>query len=321
MRTGAQDTRYSVSLSQKFRIKPIVSVLEKIPRKGLAPSLDQLEDVVGVRVICLYPKHVDPVVELLTREFNVLEREDKRPEPSPEKFGYSSIHLVCTLSGTKRAKLPEYAGVEQSHFEIQVRTILQEAWAEIEHQLIYKSEAAAPDDVKRQITRVSALLETSDKEFQEVYDRREEYAKRLKEADRSTLDKEKLNVDSLLEVIHRKYPWAEGWEQTFEHPEELGKELADLLKDLNECSIRNVQQLIPIIDKWNKHVEEESKQLYVDVIVRGKKRTERGVIWVPNEGRPYVEWAHSKRHFLTPLSLIRGCLEREFQRGFYAPDA
>jgi ppGpp synthetase/RelA/SpoT-type nucleotidyltranferase len=287
-----------------------MSVLEKLPRKGLAPSLDKLEDVVGIRVICLYPKHVDPVVELLTREFKVLEREDKRPEPNPEKFGYSSVHLVCTLSGTKRAKLPEYAGVGQSHFEIQVRTILQEAWAEIEHQLVYKSEVAAPDDVKRQITRVSALLETADKEFQEVYDRREEYAKRLKKADRGTLDKERLNVDSLLEVIRRRYPWAAGWEQIGE-PEELGRALAYVLEDLNECGIRNVQQLIPIIDKWNKQVEEESKQLYAGKIVRGK-----APYWWEKLPETYHQWARSTRHVFNPLGLIGRCLEKEFHKEF-----
>jgi hypothetical protein len=86
--------------SVKFRIKPIASVLEKIPRKGLAPSLDKLEDVVGIRVICLYPKHVDPVVELLTRQFKVLEREDKRPEPNPRSSGTAP----STLSARFRAQ-------------------------------------------------------------------------------------------------------------------------------------------------------------------------------------------------------------------------
>jgi putative GTP pyrophosphokinase len=109
--------------SVEVRVKSISSVLEKISqisRKGCAPSLDELDDIVGLRVICLYPKHVDLIVDLMEREFKVLTRLDKRSEPSPEHFGYSSVHLVCTLSDTQRENLPKYSRVGLTHFEVQV---------------------------------------------------------------------------------------------------------------------------------------------------------------------------------------------------------
>jgi hypothetical protein len=53
-------------------------------------------------------------------------------------------------------------------FEIQVRSILQHAWAEIEHDLGYKSAVGLPGDVKRRFARVSSLLELADSEFSAI---------------------------------------------------------------------------------------------------------------------------------------------------------
>jgi hypothetical protein len=108
-------------------------------------------------------------------------------------------------------------------------------------------------------------------------------------------------------------------------PEGLGKLLANLLKDLNGCGVGNVQQLIPIIDKWSKEVEEESKQLYADVIVLGNRHANKQqpgtyVSWEHSERQPYLQWAHGKRHFFNPVGLIRECLRKEFHKELLATD-
>src|SRR5258706_261369 len=117
--------------SVKSRIKSFPSILEKIVRKKYGPQLFSCTDVVGIRVMCLYPSDIDRIVSLLGRQFHVQEVVDKRPQSDPERFGYNSVHLLCKLEGTERAKLPEYQAFADIIFEIQVRTILQEAWAEI----------------------------------------------------------------------------------------------------------------------------------------------------------------------------------------------
>jgi ppGpp synthetase/RelA/SpoT-type nucleotidyltranferase len=131
------------------RIKSAPSALEKIARKAYRRSLDKVTDLIGVRVILLYPSQINTTVALLKREFNVIEYVDKRPGVDSEQFGYSSVHLVCNFLNTERAKLPEYSSFAGMAFEIQVRTILQEVWAEIEHRLVYKSEIEAPKEIKR----------------------------------------------------------------------------------------------------------------------------------------------------------------------------
>src|SRR5712692_95222 len=302
--------------SMKCRVKAIASSLEKIGRKRYEPGLDQVEDLVGVRVICLYPKHVEPVVSLLESQFTSKERIDKRAETASGQFGYSSIHLVCRLTGTPREVLPEYQEMEHIPFEIQVRTILQEAWAEIEHQLVYKSEVAAPADIRRQITRVSALLEVADKEFQDVYDQRQAYAEKLKRSAIENLREETLNIDSLLEVIARKLPWAKGWAESCDG--NFGSDLSELLFDMEQLGVTTVQQLLRIIDKWHDEEYEESHEAYL--IASGKKKLEAGVRTSFTDIHEDEIWHHRTEQYFLPIGFLRGVLRREFPHYAQARD-
>lgn len=297
--------------SVKARVKSLPSSLDKIVRKRYEPSLQQVEDLVGIRVICLYPRHIDPIVSLLEHEFTVLEKVDKRPAPGTTQFGYSSVHLICTLMNTPRANLPEHTGMQDMRFEIQVRTILQEAWAEIEHGLIYKSEGSAPEEIRRQIARVSAVLEMADEDFQRVYDLRETYVQKLKETDLKELSDEPLNADSLMEVIERKLPWAVGWKEIHKH--RLTSDVATLLFHMQELDVTKVQQLVFLIDKWHDAEYEESKKGYL--ITSGQKEP------ATEEERTYTakwendlsrKWHERAKQYFLPIGFIRGVLMYEF---------
>ena len=81
-----------------------------------------------------------------------------------DQFGYKSVHFIVKLNEA-REKLIEYSRFKEIKFEIQIRSILQHAWAEIEHDLGYKGISTIPDSSKRTFNRLSALLETADIEF------------------------------------------------------------------------------------------------------------------------------------------------------------
>ena len=295
--------------SIKSRVKSLTSTLDKLVRKHYKPSLDELEDLVGIRIICLYPLHIDPIVKLLEQEFTIHEKVDKRPAPGTTQFGYSSVHLICALTNTRRAPLPEHTGLQDMRFEIQVRTILQDAWAEIEHGLIYKSEMAAPEGIKRQIARVSAVLEMADEHFQRVYELREAYAGKLKQSDLKELRDEPLNIDSLLEVIQRKYPWAHGWQEI--HGPELWADVSRLLSDMKELGITTVRQLMSVIDKWYEDEYKHSERAYL--ISTGKlqpdERRDWGYLVTGDEA-----WHDRTRQYFLPVGQLRGILMREFPR-------
>lgn len=82
---------------------------------------------------------------------------------------YQSIHYLVKLT-PQRARLPEYAPFADSITEIQVRTILQHAWAEIEHDIQYKSASVIPVEIRSRFMSLSGMFEVADREFQAVQD-------------------------------------------------------------------------------------------------------------------------------------------------------
>jgi ppGpp synthetase/RelA/SpoT-type nucleotidyltranferase len=140
------------------------------PRQGATEAgprpLDTLTDLLGIRIITYFRDEVDAVAKLIEREF-IIDRDnsvDKRAVLGADRFGYLSLHYVAEL-GPGRTVMPEYQKYGGIKFEVQVRSILQHAWAEIEHDLGYKSEAAVPRAVRRRFSRLSGVLELADDEF------------------------------------------------------------------------------------------------------------------------------------------------------------
>jgi hypothetical protein len=122
--------------------------------------------LVGLRIILYYPSDVDEVCAIWREQFSVDESSsvDKRAELASDQFGYSSVHLVCRLSEGRRT-LAEWSPFESTCCEVQVRTVLQHAWASISHALQYKHESDVPTQFKRRLNRLAGLLELADAEF------------------------------------------------------------------------------------------------------------------------------------------------------------
>ncbi|HCA17223.1 MAG TPA: hypothetical protein DEO64_08835 [Alcaligenes faecalis] len=150
------------------RAKTLDSFAEKTNRPGKAYTnpLEEIVDLCGLRVILYYQEDVDRLSDILREEFNVdhLRSVDKRDELRSDQFGYISVHLVCQLQ-ENRAALPEWRAYRGLHAEIQVRTVLQHAWASISHALQYKREFEVPEQFSRQLMRIAGLLELSDEQF------------------------------------------------------------------------------------------------------------------------------------------------------------
>lgn len=132
---------------------------------------DHVTDLSGVRVITYFEDDVDRVGQAIEREFDIDEENsvDRRALLDPDRFGYLSLHYVVKLPD-KRTTLAEYQRFADLKAEIQVRSILQHAWAEIEHDLGYKSAIAVPRDIRRQFSRLAGTLELADLEFVRIRD-------------------------------------------------------------------------------------------------------------------------------------------------------
>ena len=165
----------------EYRIKEENSLSEKIRKKGdKYKALSDITDIGGIRIITYYANDVDRVAELIEREFKVDKENsiDKRKTLGPKVFGYLSLHYVICLDD-RRAALPEYENLGELKVEIQIRSILQHAWAEMEHDMGYKSNVEVPSEIVRDFSRLAGLLEIADKEFQEIRDFLETYREKV----------------------------------------------------------------------------------------------------------------------------------------------
>lgn len=132
--------------------------------------LREITDLAGVRVITFFPDTLGDVERVIYEQFDVIERVNKNDALiENERFGYQSIHFLVTLKAP-RTNLPEFERFGQAIVEVQVRTVLQHAWAEIEHDIQYKSALAIPGEINRRFMALAALLELADREFQDIRD-------------------------------------------------------------------------------------------------------------------------------------------------------
>lgn len=156
------------------------------PNRPMYPNpMDDITDKAAIRIITFFPRTLLDIDKMLGEEFTVLEHLDKGESLlEEERFGYQSVHYLVMLNAVRRS-LPEYEKFGTAKVEVQVRTILQHAWAEIEHDIQYKSSASIPRDIKRRFMSLAGLLEIADREFQAIQD-----------ADKDLTEKAKYQISS-----------------------------------------------------------------------------------------------------------------------------
>lgn len=167
----------------KSRIKSFDSYYKKVLRQHPDEAVESeklvcLTDMMGIRIICTFLEDITDVQEQIKSLFKVTEVEIKGASQSYKEFGYESVHvLVSVPSSCIPETLPENVQLPKELVcEIQIRTILQDAWAEVEHELIYKSEFTPFDmPLKRKLASMNASLSLADIIFQEIRD----YQKKL----------------------------------------------------------------------------------------------------------------------------------------------
>ena len=148
--------------------------------------LEDITDLAGVRIITFFPRTAESIDSCIREEFDVLEHMDhSQTLLQEERFGYQSEHYLVSLNSTRTA-LPEYNTHLGLVAEVQVRTILQHAWAEIEHDIQYKSSITIPNSIRRRFMALAGLLEIADREFQAIQDEDES----LKQQARSSVQEE-----------------------------------------------------------------------------------------------------------------------------------
>lgn len=151
-------------------------------------NLKDLTDICGIRICTFYSDDVDKIANIIEKEFTVdtINSIDKRISIEPDKFGYLSLHYIVSLP-KNRLNLTENSSFKNIKFEIQIRSMLQHTWAEIEHDLGYKSAEGLPKEIKRDFSRLAGLLEIADKEFLSIRDYLDDYQDKVNKIIQSPL--------------------------------------------------------------------------------------------------------------------------------------
>ena len=171
--TGTIDDAGINYLSVTGRTKAIGSFAAKargvLADDSSADPLRAVTDQVGVRVITYVQRDIDAVAGLLAEQFTVLDDRDLGEETARAgRFGYASRHLLVSRApGAPTAYDPLFCA------SIQLRTVLQHAWAEFEHDIRYKGTVPPEQvpDLDRRFTLAAGLLELADREFEAIRDR------------------------------------------------------------------------------------------------------------------------------------------------------
>lgn len=164
------------------RLKTQKSFIKKCLNDKYKDPTAEITDLCGLRIITYTNTDVQNISKILKSEFKIDEKNtiDKSELMSDDQVGYLSVHYVVTIND-KRSKLAEYKAYANLKFEIQVRTLLQHAWAEIEHDRNYKFSGELPHDIKRRFYLVAGTLELLDREFERLSDEIDDYAAKVKD--------------------------------------------------------------------------------------------------------------------------------------------
>ena len=177
----------------EYRVKTEKSLAGKLELKGAKyKTIEDITDLVGLRIITFYTDEVDKVAAIAKRIFDIDWKEsvDKRKHQL-DVFGYNSLHYICRLkTGGPR-------------FELQMRTGLQHVWSTIEHDLAYKGDVKIPNEYRRQFSRLAGMLELIDDEFSRLRATLTDYRRRVKSlVESGKLDDVELDSESFRNYLN-----------------------------------------------------------------------------------------------------------------------
>jgi putative GTP pyrophosphokinase len=221
------------------RVKTVESLEQKSTRKDYADPLAQAGDIVGVRVVTLFRSDLSKVGDVVAAKFAVLSTDDKVDgAQDPSTFGYMSHHYGARLHPDHRG--PRYDGLGDLVFEVQVRTLLMDAWANVSHYLAYKGESSIPEGLRRDFHALSGLFYVADKHFELFLGTAEDVRADAAQSIRSSTVGIPLNLETLAALLRERYPDRDATDRTG---------IAALVDELLVFDIDQLDSLVAALDE------------------------------------------------------------------------
>lgn len=246
------------------RIKEKESYLNKCKKDKYLDPVEEIMDLAGVRIIAYTNNDVKKICAIIEEQFKIDDNnsENKAEKIGEDKLGYLSVHYVAELSD-ERVKLPEYIVYKDFKCEIQVRTLLQHAWAEIEHDKNYKFSVTLPKDIKRRFYLLSGVLEMIDREFDNLSKEIDDYSEMVHEKTKQGDFDIEIDTESLSQYLLSK----------FENDERIDK---------SSCGIVNksvIDELLRFGFKKITDIDQElTEKMITKILSKEKKSTYIGLL-------------------------------------------
>jgi len=250
------------------RIKNFASYFSKYIRLLKTGMNDpKITDLLGVRIICPFIEDLTAVENLINKNFNIIERE-KKGHITFKEFGYESTHLLVAIPSSI---IEKHGNPGTDIIEIQIRTILQDAWAEVEHELVYKAEFSPFDEpMKRKLAAVNASLSLADIIFQEIRSYQRKFSKEMGKRRESFFQKIEESTDELLfssaQAAEQPNTQTEESQEPHLSPENYNASIDDLL--VNALSAHNKNNFNEAIRQYTKILELNPDKIICSLIYK-----------------------------------------------------
>ena len=227
------------------RAKQVDSFQRKAKREKYTEPLKEITDMAGIRIITLFEKDVYEISDLIKEVFIIdyENSEDKADLLDADKMGYKSVHYIANVT-EELVDAELYEQFKDLKFEIQIRSILQHAWAEIEHDRNYKLKGNLPKHLQRRFYALSGMLEMADREFNLLAEEVDQYKKKVKELTRNGEIDIEIKPTSLQKYLLSKFREEVNkgiLEPTFDNQAD------DIIKELSNYGIWDLVNLDSII--------------------------------------------------------------------------
>ena len=231
------------------RAKTLKSFINKLEEKKYSDPLTEITDFAGVRVVYLYKADRPQIERVIEAEFEVLEKIDKVEQRAEDQFGYGALHYLVHLG--RKSSGARYDDLQGLVCEVQVRTVLQDAWAIIDHHLVYKRRAGVPKPLRRKLSALAGMFETADDQFDVIRQERETYREAVAEqlADTRAYLDQPIDLDTLEEFARSRFPQLE--------PASGPDHLSTIFDDWTNLGYQRLRE----IDRTLKRTEAANKEL------------------------------------------------------------
>ena len=274
--------------SIRSRLKTFASLQNKIDRKKYTNPWRQCDDIAAVKIGCLFEDQVPQIVAAIqSPQSNLVVVESKKKKKQADQFSYTAHHMIVQHKDQAKFK-------KDFVCEIQIKTILQDAWSEMEHHVNYK-QLSLDEKTQRKVNALAALFEVAEDQFKDIYESFQKLQSLQTYTDADTSD---VGVSAAAVYQYAKKEFASSWNYAPDIAQLDAKEEYESIAELAQSKgITTMKEFIGQL---------QSKLPYI--LAHDASRS-KDILNSPKQWPKLYEKVKATGHFSKPAVILKRCLE------------